>query len=108
MFRTTTLIVVAAALFHAMAVGATAAEKAPAGATIYIGTEINLVARLDQEHEDKTILPLARSLCPNMFRITLRRLRDTLARLPGGDTISVDRQVRENARLALETMLRIA
>ena len=85
-----------------------AAEKAPAGATIYIGTEINLVARLDQEHEDKTILPLARSLCPNMFRITLRRLRDTLARLPGGDTISVDRQVRENARLALETMLRIA
>ncbi|MBW2260777.1 MAG: quinolinate synthase NadA [Deltaproteobacteria bacterium] len=82
-----------------------AAEQAPAGATIYIGTEINLVTRLDMEHEDKTILPLARSLCPNMFRITLRRLRDTLACLPDGETVMVDQEVRENAQLALERML---
>ncbi len=84
-----------------------AAEEAPAGSTIYIGTELNLVTRLDMEHEDKTILPLARSLCPNMFRITPRRLRDTLARLPGGESVSVDEKVRENAQLALERMLRM-
>jgi quinolinate synthase len=82
-----------------------AADEAPRGSTVYIGTEINLVSRLAMEQPDKRILPLARSLCPNMFRITPRRLRDTLARLPDGETVRVDQEVRENARLALERML---
>jgi quinolinate synthase len=82
-----------------------AAAEAPAGSTVYIGTEINLVSRLAMEHADKRIVPLARSLCPNMFRITLERLRDTLARLPDAETVTVDRDVRENAQLALERML---
>lgn len=85
-----------------------AAAEAPRGATVYIGTEVNLVTRLAMEHQDRTILPLARSLCPNMFRITLRKLRDTIARLPEGEAVSVDENVRENAQLALERMLSIA
>ena len=31
--------------------------------------------------------------------------RDTLARLPDGETVMVDQEVRENAQLALERML---
>jgi quinolinate synthase len=81
------------------------AGEAPAGSTLYIGTEINLVTRLAAEHPDRNILPLAPSLCPNMYRITMSRLRDTLPALPGGEIVEVDPQVRENAQLALERML---
>lgn len=84
-----------------------AAAEAPAGSTLYIGTEINLVTRLSMEHRDKRILPLAHSLCPNMYRITMSRLRDTLAALPGGEPVTVGENIRENARLALERMLDI-
>jgi len=82
-----------------------AVTAAPGGCTIYMGTETNLVTRLAEENQDKTVLPLARSLCPNMFRITLTRLRDTLAALPGGEPVTVDEDVRRDARLALDRML---
>ncbi len=82
--------------------------EAPSGAVLYIGTEINLVARLALEHPDKTILPLARSLCPNMYRITLRRLRDTLAALPMAPTVTVDQSIGGAARTALTRMLEVA
>jgi quinolinate synthase len=85
-----------------------AAAEAPAGSTLYIGTEINLVTRLAQDHPDKTILPLARSLCPNMYRITIRRLRDTLYGLPLSEAVAVDPEVRQDARKALDRMLSLA
>ncbi|HEY3356334.1 MAG TPA: quinolinate synthase NadA [Polyangia bacterium] len=86
------------------------AAAAP-GAELVIGTEINLVTRMQQEHPDRTIVPLARSLCPNMYRIGLRHLRDVLQRLDAGDAavednrIEIADEVRRGARAALERML---
>lgn len=54
------------------------ARQSPAGSTIIIGTEINLINRLAAEHPDKTILPLHSSFCPNMARINLTNLLQTL------------------------------
>jgi quinolinate synthase len=87
-------------------------EQAPAGTTLVIGTEINLVLRMQQEHPGLNVQPLARSLCPNMYRINLENvaqvLRD-LAQGRGGDgheqRITVSDAVRRDARTALERML---
>src|SRR5690606_17635846 len=46
-------------------------EAAPTGATIAIGTEINLVKRLEQEYPDKTILSVNPNVCvcSTMYRV---------------------------------------
>ena len=80
-------------------------EEAPAGSTIVIGTEINMVTRLARRHADKNIFPLANSLCPNMFKISLHDLAFTLENLPPKNEIFVDEGVATDARLALERML---
>ena len=50
-------------------------EDAADGTVIYVGTEINLVERLAREyHPRKDVRPLARSMCPNMYRIDLPEL----------------------------------
>ena len=84
-----------------------AAEAAP-GSTVFIGTEINLVSRLAREHPDKNIFELARSLCPNMFRIDLPKLLSTLDGIGRVNRVSVDPETKGQARLALERMLEIA
>ncbi|GMV38889.1 MAG: quinolinate synthase A [Myxococcales bacterium] len=85
-------------------------QDAPPGATIVIGTEINLTARLAAEHPDKNVVELSRSLCPNMFRINLRKLEETIAHLDGpevlGEILIPDELIRD-ARLALDRMLQI-
>ncbi len=80
-------------------------EQAPSGSTIVIGTEINLTARLAMEHPDKVVVDLARSLCPNMFRISLKHLRETLEELGERGEIIVPEADRRSARVALERML---
>ena len=50
----------------------------PAGSTIVIGTEINLIKRLAMEYPAKKILPLRDSLCPNMYKINLKNLLSCL------------------------------
>jgi quinolinate synthase len=85
--------------------------EAKAGDTIVIGTEINLIARLREEHPDVTIVPLARSLCPNMYRIGLPQLLEVLQQLDAGSPdaeehrITVPDEVIRDARVALERML---
>ncbi len=81
------------------------ARKAPDGATVVIGTEINLVSRLSREMPSKTIVPLARSLCPNMFKASLKDLCYTLEAFPDDHRIRVPEYMRADARLALERML---
>ena len=81
---------------------------APKGSAIVIGTEINLVNRLASEHPDKTVFELARSLCPNMFRINLRNLLWTLESLNEINRVKVDPSLKADARTALERMLRIS
>ena len=97
------------------AYGSTAAiiqyvEKAPAGSTIAVGTEINMVARLAQDYPDKHVIPLARSLCGAMYRTHPGNLREALQSCADGQPIHVVRVDQETARwanLALERMLNL-
>jgi len=86
-------------------------EKAPAGSTIAIGTEINLINRMALYHPDKTILQLSGQICPvcaNMYRTTLNDLAYCLERYPDLKPIRVAEPDRSEALLALERMLEIA
>lgn len=83
-------------------------QEAAPGSTILIGTEINLVSRLAREHPDKQVFELARSLCPNMFRIDLVKLLRTLHGIGQVNRVSVDPETRSWARIALERMLEMA
>jgi quinolinate synthase len=83
------------------------AEAAP-GSTIVVGTEANLVSRLSNRNPDKSVVPLARSLCPNMQRITLANLLWTLEHVGEYNVVEVPDEVAQDARLALERMLELA
>lgn len=87
-------------------------QAARAGATIAIGTELNLVDRLKDENPDKTILPLSQDFCPmcvNMFRTTLQDLAWTLDVLDSGgaNRIRVNPDTAAEARVALSRMLEL-
>ena len=82
-------------------------EKATKGSTIIIGTEVNLVSRLAMEHPELKVIPLARSLCPNMFRISLKRLLDSLRSIPHPEVVKVNQADKQDAQLALTRMLSI-
>ena len=84
------------------------AAEAPAGSTLFIGTEINLVSRLAHEQPDKRIYELSRSLCPNMFRIDLAKLLWTLDGLGRVNLVQVHPEVKAQARMALERMLELS
>lgn len=80
-------------------------EDAPPGAMIVIGTEINLIDRLAQEHPDKKVTALSRSLCPNMFKINPTNLLYTLENIGQVNIVTVPDNLKADARLALERML---
>ena len=72
-----------------------------------IGTEINLVSRLARELDKKKVVPLARSLCPNMFKTSIGDLCYTLESFPDERRIRVPEYIRGDAKLALERMLKL-
>lgn len=85
-----------------------AAAEAPAGSTLVIGTEINLVARLARRYPEKTIVPLARSLCGTMYRIDETKLLATLESILAGrpqHVVTVDTETTRWANEALRRML---
>jgi quinolinate synthase len=89
-------------------------ERAAPGATLVIGTEINLVTRMQLEHPQIEVQPLLRSLCPNMYRIDLEKVAHVLRDLDagrGGDAhpqrITVSDDVRRDAKVALQRMLQM-
>jgi len=79
-------------------------ENAAPGSRIIIGTEINLVKRLAAEHADKTVLPLYDSLCPNMYKISPKKLMETIEQ-PETNLVTVPKDVQARAVMALERML---
>jgi len=83
-------------------------REAPQGSTIVIGTEINLIHRLAFEYPDKKVLDLHYSLCPNMFKINLANLLQTLENPGEMNVVGVSEQVKGGARLALDRMLALA
>ncbi|MDZ7805972.1 MAG: quinolinate synthase NadA [Gracilimonas sp.] len=85
-------------------------ENAPAGSKWAIGTEMNLVNRLAQEHPDKEIVSLNPFMCPclTMNRIDLPHLLWSLEKLEQGEVvnqITVPKEITDNAVLALNRML---
>lgn len=82
-------------------------EDARRDSTIVIGTEINFISRLAKNNPDKKIVPLARSLCPNMFRTSLADLVWTLEEIGEVNEVFVSEKTAKDARLALERMLKI-
>ena len=84
------------------------AEDAPPGSTVVVGTEINLVNRLSRQNPDKKIVPLARSLCPNMFKTSLSDLCYTLEGLPNINEVRVPDYIIKDAKIALQRMLELA
>jgi len=84
----------------------------PEGSTVAIGTEINMVARLADDHPDKHIECLDPEICPcsTMYMIHPAYLMDLLEKLVDGQVhnqISVSSEVQEGSLLALERMLSI-
>ena len=89
-----------------------AVAQAPAGSVIAVATEIHLVQRLDAETPDKTIVSLDPLICPcsTMFRIDAAHLCWVLESLVRGEVvnrITVDPDIAEGAKVALERMLAI-
>lgn len=85
-------------------------EAASPGDVLAIGTEINLVNRLQQQRPDLTIFCLDPVVCPcsTMYRIHPAYLAWTLESLVAGETpnrITVEGSVAEQSRVALERML---
>ncbi|SEG33386.1 quinolinate synthetase [Bryocella elongata] len=85
-------------------------EAAPAGSIFAIGTEINMVQRLANEHPDKTIFCLDSIICPcsTMYRIHPSYLAWVLESLERGELlnrITVPEAIAAPARVALERML---
>jgi quinolinate synthase len=82
----------------------------PAGSSIVIGTDWNLVNRLRQAHPDKRIRCLKEDICPcvTMNRITLPKLTWCLESLAAGEVVNVvrvDDDMKRWARVALDRML---
>lgn len=87
-----------------------AVEQAPSGSTIVIGTEWNLVNRLQIEHPDKRVIPLRVMKCKNMGMTTVQDLLYILENLLEGQALNVvrvDKDTAAGARLALQTMLQV-
>jgi quinolinate synthase len=85
-------------------------DTAPAGSSWAVGTELNLVRRLADQHPDKQIVFLEKTVCycATMNRIDLPHLVHSLESLVRGEVVNqivVDESVATNARLALDRML---
>lgn len=89
------------------------AEQMPDGSTLIVGTEVNLVKRLAEQHRGRiAILPLFESYCPHMAQITEERLALALedlaeARQAGRDSsfvVRVAEHLKAPAKATLERM----
>jgi quinolinate synthase len=85
----------------------------PAGSSIAIGTDWNLVNRLRLRHPDKRISCLREDICPcvTMNRIDLPKLTWCLESLAAGEVVNVvavEEEMARLGRLALDRMLALA
>ena len=85
-------------------------ENAPSGSKWAIGTEVNLVNRLQERFPDKEIRLLAPDLCmcATMYRIAPQNLAWAMENLLDGNVVNeivVDDETKHFARIALERMI---
>ena len=83
-------------------------DRAAPGSTIIVGTEINLIDRLNRIYPDREILALHDSLCPNMYKISLENLLWTLENIGRVNIVKVPEEIKADARKALDRMLTLA
>ena len=87
-------------------------RAAPSGTTFAVGTEINLVNRMQHEMPDKRIFCLDPVICPcsTMYRVHPAYLLWTLEHLVMGEVVNeilVDPAIRRDALVALDRMLAV-
>lgn len=87
-------------------------RNAPSGSVWAIGTEINLVRRLQSQMPDKTIFCLDPVICPcsTMYRVHPAYMLWALEHLAEGRVVNqviVDPEVKEFAKVALDRMLSV-
>jgi quinolinate synthase len=87
-------------------------RAAPAGTTWAVGTEINLVRRLQAQMPEKTIFCLDPVICPcsTMYRIHPAYMLWALEHLVRGEIvneITVEPAIADQARIALDRMLSV-
>ncbi|MFC1498363.1 quinolinate synthase NadA [Verrucomicrobiota bacterium] len=83
-------------------------ESAPDNSTIVIGTELNLIQRLAEEHKDRlSIKTLSPSVCANMSKTNEANLLDLLTNWPDQNKINVAAAMAGDARKALSRMLEL-
>jgi quinolinate synthase len=87
-------------------------RAAPSGTTWAVGTEINLVRRLDAELPDKHVFCLDPVICPcsTMYRVHPAYVLWTLEHLAAGEVVNeikVDPKTSEEALVALDRMLSV-
>jgi quinolinate synthase len=82
-------------------------QEAPTGSVFAIGTEINMIHRLAWENPAKEVHTLSRSLCPNMYRVNLYNLYDTVRDLENAEQVTLPDEVMRDAKLALDRMLAV-
>ncbi len=92
------------------AVGSTAfleqyVKALPKGSRVFVGTEVNMVERLNKECADVKVELLFRSLCPTMYMVDLQKVLRTLQNLETEVAVPMPEYIKAPARLALERML---
>lgn len=80
-------------------------RRQPAGSRVKIGTELNLAQRCQLENPSLTVTPLDRSICPNMWKVSLNDLLWALDRLGEVNVVEVEAALAADGRKALERML---
>ncbi|MCK4654955.1 MAG: quinolinate synthase NadA [Candidatus Cloacimonetes bacterium] len=90
-------------------------KKAPSGSIWGVGTEYHFVERITREFSDRQIMPLRKSICVDMAKISPNRLLDSLVSVSNyletkgtlKYEIKVPESFKENAALALKKMIQI-
>ena len=71
-----------------------------------VGTEVGILHRLREENPGKRFHPVSeRTICPNMKKATLENLAESLREMK--TEVSVDSDVAERAKRAIDAMLAI-
>ena len=83
-------------------------KEASAGSEIIIATEVNLIERLAILHQDKKIIPLISSICPNMAKINLENLLWTLENIGEVNIVNIPKEIKSDAKVALDNMLSLS
>ncbi len=79
----------------------------PEGSIVFVGTEVNLVTRLQKMFPMKKVFKLQRSLCLTMYQITLANLCYTLEHLDSLETVELTQNVKNQAKIALDRMIEV-